>query len=98
VATLWGAWRHQRWLFWTLLPLALCMCVSTVWGRYHYVADVLGGIVSGTLGYVIGKMAGGAEIRGLIGDPQVALRDADLKIGHYKNGGGPDVDLGWGVT
>jgi membrane-associated phospholipid phosphatase len=55
VAALWGAWRHRRWLFWTLLPLALCMCVSTVWGRYHYVADVLGGIASGTLGYLIGK-------------------------------------------
>jgi membrane-associated phospholipid phosphatase len=54
VAALWGAWRHRRWLFWTLLPLAICMCVSTVWGRYHYVADVLGGVVTGTLGYVIG--------------------------------------------
>jgi membrane-associated phospholipid phosphatase len=55
VAALWSAWRHRRWLFWTLLPLALCMCVSTVWGRYHYVADVLGGIISGTLGYAFGK-------------------------------------------
>jgi len=55
VAALWGAWRHRRWLFWTLLPLALCMCVSTVWGRYHYVADVLAGIATGTLGYVIGR-------------------------------------------
>ena len=55
VAALWGAWRHRRWLFWTLLPFAVCMCVSTVWGRYHYVADVLGGIVTGTLGYVIGS-------------------------------------------
>jgi membrane-associated phospholipid phosphatase len=32
-----------------------CMCVSTVWGRYHYVADVFGGLVTGTLGYVIGR-------------------------------------------
>ena len=55
VAALWGAWRHRRWFFWVLLPLALCMCVSTVWGRYHYVADVLAGIVTGTLGYVIGS-------------------------------------------
>jgi len=55
VAALWAAWRHRRWLFWTLLPLAVCMCVATVWGRYHYVADVLAGIASGTLGYVIGS-------------------------------------------
>jgi len=37
-----------------MLPLVVAMCVSTVWGRYHYVADVFGGIVTGTLGYVIG--------------------------------------------
>jgi len=55
VAALWGAWRHRRWLFWTLLLLALCMCVSTVWGRYHYVADVLAGIATGTLGYAMGS-------------------------------------------
>lgn len=55
VAALWGAWRHRRWLFWAMLPLAICMCVSTVWGRYHYVADVFGGVVTGTLGYVIGS-------------------------------------------
>jgi membrane-associated phospholipid phosphatase len=54
-AALWGAWRHRRWLFWVMLPLVLCMCVSTVWGRYHYVADIFGGIVTATLGYVIGK-------------------------------------------
>jgi membrane-associated phospholipid phosphatase len=54
VAATWGAWRHRRWLFWVMLPLVACMCVSTVWGRYHYVADIFGGVVTGTLGYVIG--------------------------------------------
>jgi membrane-associated phospholipid phosphatase len=54
VAALLGAWRHRRWLFWVMVPLVLCMCVSTVWGRYHYVADIFGGVVTGTLGYVIG--------------------------------------------
>jgi membrane-associated phospholipid phosphatase len=53
-AALWGAWRHRRWLFWVMLPLVLCMCFSTIWGRYHYVADIFGGIITGTLGYVIG--------------------------------------------
>jgi membrane-associated phospholipid phosphatase len=54
MAALWGAWRHRRWLFWVMLPLILCMCISTVWGRYHYVVDVFGGMVTGTLGYFIG--------------------------------------------
>jgi membrane-associated phospholipid phosphatase len=55
VAATWGAWRHRRWLFWVMLPLVLCMSVSTVWGRYHYVADVFGGVITGTLGYFIGS-------------------------------------------
>lgn len=54
-AALWGAWQHRRWLFWVTLPLVLCMCVSTVWGRYHYVADIFAGMVTGTLGFVIGR-------------------------------------------
>jgi membrane-associated phospholipid phosphatase len=54
-AALWGAWRHTRWLFWLMLPLVLCMCVSTVYGRYHYVADIFGGMITGTLGYCIGS-------------------------------------------
>jgi len=54
-AALWGAWRFRRWLFWALLPLYIGMCFSTVWGRYHYFADVLAGIVTGTLGYFIGS-------------------------------------------
>jgi membrane-associated phospholipid phosphatase len=55
VAALWGAWRHRRRLFWVFLPLAALMCVSTVYGRYHYVADVFAGTVTGTLGYWIGS-------------------------------------------
>jgi membrane-associated phospholipid phosphatase len=55
VAALWGAWRHRRWLFWVMVPIVTCMCVSTVWGRYHYVTDVLAGVVTGTLGYMIGS-------------------------------------------
>jgi membrane-associated phospholipid phosphatase len=55
VAATWGAWRHRKWLFWVMLPLLACMCVSTIWGRYHYVADVFAGMITGTLGYVIGK-------------------------------------------
>jgi membrane-associated phospholipid phosphatase len=62
VAALWGAWRHRRWLFWVMAPLVACMCVSTVWGRYHYVMDVLAGMVTGTLGYLIGRWIVGKEV------------------------------------
>src|SRR5262249_36230719 len=50
VAAVWGAWRHRRWLFWVMLPLVTAMCVSTVWGRYHYLAAILGCMVTRTLG------------------------------------------------
>jgi membrane-associated phospholipid phosphatase len=55
VAALWGAWRFRRWLFWTMLPVFVLMCVSTIWGRYHYLADVVAGMATGTLGYLIGS-------------------------------------------
>ena len=32
---------------WVMLPLVLCMCASTVYGRYHYVADIFGGLRRG---------------------------------------------------
>jgi membrane-associated phospholipid phosphatase len=30
------------------------MCVSTIYGRYHYIADIFGGIATATIGYFIG--------------------------------------------
>jgi membrane-associated phospholipid phosphatase len=54
-AALWGAWKFRRTMFWVLLPVFLFMCVSTIWGRYHYVADVLGGLTTGSLGFLIGS-------------------------------------------
>ena len=54
-AALWGAYRHRRWLFWIMLPLVACMCISTVYGRYHYLVDVFAGLTTGTLGYAIGS-------------------------------------------
>ena len=55
VAALWGAWKFRRWFFWVMAPLVFLMCVSTIWGRYHYIADIFGGMLTGTLGYVIGS-------------------------------------------
>lgn len=49
-----AAWRYRRWLFWLCLPFFLCMCVATVYGRYHYVADVLAGLAVGVAGFALG--------------------------------------------
>lgn len=45
VAVLMVAWRRARKLFWFLLPVAVLLIFSTVYCRYHYVVDVLAGIV-----------------------------------------------------
>jgi len=45
VAVLIVAWRRARKLFWVLLPIALALIFSTMYCRYHYVVDVLAGIV-----------------------------------------------------
>jgi len=50
-----ASWRHRRWLFWVCLPFFASMCVATVYGRYHYVADVLAGLAVGTIGFVAGE-------------------------------------------
>ena len=63
-----GAWRYRRWLFWVFLPFFLCMMVSTVYGRYHYVADVLGGLVVGAFGFWLGHKL--MQLRGAAPDPQ----------------------------
>jgi membrane-associated phospholipid phosphatase len=50
-----AARRYKPWLFWICLPFFLSMCVATVYGRYHYVADVLAGIVVGAIGWSAGQ-------------------------------------------
>jgi membrane-associated phospholipid phosphatase len=49
-----ASWRYRRWLFWVCLPFFVSMCVSTVYGRYHYMADVLAGIAVGAMGFSVG--------------------------------------------
>jgi membrane-associated phospholipid phosphatase len=39
-------------LFYVCLPFFVGMCVATVYGRYHYVADVLAGIVVGSVAWI----------------------------------------------
>ncbi|MGA2191949.1 MAG: phosphatase PAP2 family protein [Nitrospirota bacterium] len=39
------AWRYKRWFFWTALPLVCGLILATVYLRYHYVIDVIAGMV-----------------------------------------------------
>jgi membrane-associated phospholipid phosphatase len=50
-----ASWLYRRWLFWLCLPFFESMCVATVYGRYHYFADVLEGLVVGAFGFLAGE-------------------------------------------
>lgn len=39
------AWRYQRIIFWILLPLAVSLVLATVYLRYHFVVDILAGVI-----------------------------------------------------
>lgn len=57
-----GAWRFHRRLFWLFLPFFLLMLVATVYGRYHYVADVFAGLLVGAIGFRAGGNSGRREV------------------------------------
>ena len=50
-----ASWRYRRWLFWVCLPFFVFMCIATVYGRYHYIADVLAGIAVGAAAVMAGE-------------------------------------------
>ncbi|HEY6467029.1 MAG TPA: phosphatase PAP2 family protein [Candidatus Acidoferrales bacterium] len=49
-----ASWRYRRWLFWLCLPFFVSMCVATVYGRYHYAADVFAGLILGAIAFRMG--------------------------------------------
>jgi membrane-associated phospholipid phosphatase len=50
-----GAWLYRRYLLWVFLPFFIAMCVSTIYCRYYYIADVLAGILVGAIGFVLAE-------------------------------------------
>jgi membrane-associated phospholipid phosphatase len=54
VAVLLVAWKRARRAFWFFLPVATGLILSTVYCRYHYVADVLAGITCAALAVPFG--------------------------------------------
>jgi membrane-associated phospholipid phosphatase len=55
MVAIWAAHRYKPWLFWICLPFFIGMCVATVYGRYHYVADVLAGIAVGSIAWLVAE-------------------------------------------
>jgi membrane-associated phospholipid phosphatase len=49
------AWRNSKRLFWILSPLVLSLWFSTVYLRYHYVIDVIAGLILAPVSYALGN-------------------------------------------
>ncbi len=62
------AWRHQRVLFYGLLPVILGLFISTVYGRFHYAVDVLSGWLIGLVGLVLGIWLHRKWVRSISGE------------------------------
>jgi len=73
-----AAWHYRRWLFWVCLPFFASMCVATVYGRYHYVADVLAGLGVGTFGFFVGGRLMGRD--GAIPRDKFAMRGTRVQL------------------
>ena len=48
--------RHHRTLFWVLFPLVASLAASTIYGRFHYVSDVVAGILVGAISILLCDM------------------------------------------
>lgn len=55
------AYRYHRGFFYVTLPVVVMLVFSTIYCRYHYVVDVLGGIVLAILTFLIGQWVYGTK-------------------------------------
>lgn len=55
------AYRYHRRFFYVTLPVVILLVLSTVYCRYHYVVDVLGGILLTILTFLIGDRVYGTK-------------------------------------
>ncbi|MFQ5883137.1 MAG: phosphatase PAP2 family protein [Candidatus Methylomirabilales bacterium] len=53
---LYYVWQFVRGLFWVFLPLVVALIFSTVYLRYHYVVDVLAGILLAAICLILERM------------------------------------------
>ena len=59
-----ASWRYRRRLFWLCIPFFASMCLATVYGRYHYAADVFAGLLVGTIGFKVGTRLSEGSAKG----------------------------------
>jgi membrane-associated phospholipid phosphatase len=73
VAVLLVSFRRARDFFWWVLPIAVCLVVSTVYCRYHYVVDVLAGGVLALVAVPLGDRLYDRWVEGRRSEPPLGL-------------------------
>ena len=56
------AWTYRKRLAWFFTPLVILLCISTVYNRYHYVSDVVMGLVVGLVAFFWGRKVYPSEL------------------------------------
>ena len=51
----WSVWRWRRHLLWAVLPLAIALAISCVYLAYHYIVDVVVGVLFGAAGVMVDR-------------------------------------------
>jgi membrane-associated phospholipid phosphatase len=72
VAVLIFAYRRARRAFWVMLPVAVCLLISTVYCRYHYVVDVLAGLLLALAAVPVGNALYDRLLRADLGPRPIA--------------------------
>lgn len=63
VVVLYCAYRFEKRFFWICLPFVAALILSTVYCRYHYVVDVIAGLVLTVFSVVVGEWYYGCWLR-----------------------------------
>ncbi len=74
-------YKYSRRLFYFLGPLILSLFVGTVWGRFHYLSDVVAGILVGVVSLYLAAKIEGVWRRG----KKIALEEKDFSLDLIKS-------------
>ena len=71
--------RCYRRAGWLLLPIVIGLAAGTVWGRYHYLSDVIVGASIGAFAFWVMVRSGShKKVPAPVGEPQMLLRTQDV--------------------
>lgn len=73
VVSLFFAWKYAPKLGLALTPLVFLLCIGAVYDRYHYVSDVIAGIV-------VGVLASWISVKGWLAGSSDAVRDSRVSF------------------